>query len=83
MSNDRPTFSEHWYRVSGLRPRLMPSVMVRKQFYRGQEWMLVTMLDVAGFLQMSWDSVKAIIKGQLLGRPGPGDNRTRRRCGPY
>lgn len=41
MSNDRPTFSEHWYRVAELRPRLMPSVMVRKQFYRGQDWMLV------------------------------------------
>ena len=28
----------------------------------------MTILDVAGFLQMSWDSVKAIIKGQLLER---------------
>ena len=28
----------------------------------------MTMLDIAGFLKMSWDSVKAIIKGQLLER---------------
>lgn len=41
MTKDRPTFSEHWYRVAGLRPGLMPSVMVRKQFYRGQDWMLL------------------------------------------
>ena len=41
MGRDRPTFSEHWYRVAGLRPSLMHSVAVRKQFFRGQDWMML------------------------------------------
>ena len=34
----RATFSESWYRVSGLRVGLLPSVRVHKQIYRDQVW---------------------------------------------
>jgi putative peptide zinc metalloprotease protein len=35
---DRPTFSESWYRVSELRPRLRSTVQVHRQHYRGRMW---------------------------------------------
>jgi len=35
---DRPTFSESWYRVASLRPRLRSSVQVFRQHFRGQMW---------------------------------------------
>jgi putative peptide zinc metalloprotease protein len=35
---DRPTFSESWYRVSELAPRLRSTVQVHRQHYRGQMW---------------------------------------------
>jgi len=38
---DRPTFSESWYRVSQLRPRLRPAVQVHRQHFRGQVWHVV------------------------------------------
>ncbi|MFW6155071.1 MAG: hypothetical protein ACOC95_07645 [Planctomycetota bacterium] len=38
MPVERPTFSESWYRVSGLRPRLRSTVQVHRQHYRGQMW---------------------------------------------
>ena len=31
-------FSPHWYRISGLHPRLRPHVSVRMQTTRGQAW---------------------------------------------
>ena len=34
----RPTFSESWYRVSQLRPKLRGTVQVHRQHYRGQMW---------------------------------------------
>ncbi len=37
----RPTFSESWYRVAELRPRLHPAVQVFRQQYRGQMWFVV------------------------------------------
>jgi putative peptide zinc metalloprotease protein len=38
MPVDRPTFSESWYRVAELRPRLRSTVQVHRQHFRGQIW---------------------------------------------
>ncbi|MCP4375640.1 MAG: PqqD family peptide modification chaperone [bacterium] len=38
MPIDRPTFSESWYRVAPLRPRLRSAVQVFRQHFRGQMW---------------------------------------------
>ena len=38
MSVDRPTFSESWYRVAELRPRLRSLVQSFRQHYRGRLW---------------------------------------------
>lgn len=37
----RPTFSESWYRVQSLKPRLRPSAQVSRQHYRGELWYVV------------------------------------------
>jgi len=33
---DRPTFSESWYRVADLKPRLRPTVQIHRQHYAGR-----------------------------------------------
>ena len=38
MSVDRPTFSESWYRVKDLRPKLRAALQTYRQHYRGQVW---------------------------------------------
>ncbi|HUW55882.1 MAG TPA: PqqD family peptide modification chaperone [Planctomycetota bacterium] len=38
MPVDRPTFSESWYRVASLRPRLRSTVQVHRQHFRGRMW---------------------------------------------
>ncbi len=38
MPFDRPTFSESWYRVAELKPRLRTLVQSYRQRYRGQTW---------------------------------------------
>ena len=38
MSIERPTFSESWYRVSELTPRLLGTVTVQRQHFRGVRW---------------------------------------------
>lgn len=38
MPVDRPTFSESWYRVASLRPRLRSTVQVFRQHFRGMMW---------------------------------------------
>jgi len=38
MTVERPTFHEAWYRVANLRPRLLSSVQVYRQYFRGQMW---------------------------------------------
>ena len=38
MPVERPTFSESWYRVAGLRPRLRSALQTHRQHYRGQMW---------------------------------------------
>src|SRR4051812_6168836 len=42
----RPTFSESWYRVVGLRARLRPSTQISRQYYRDERWYVVR--DPAG-----------------------------------
>ena len=41
MPVDRPTFSESWYRVAPLRPRLRSACQVHRQHFRGQVWHVV------------------------------------------
>jgi len=41
MGEKRPTFSEHWFRVAQLKPRLMPSASIKKQYFRGQHWVVI------------------------------------------
>jgi len=38
MPVDRPTFSETWYRVAALRPRLRTTVQAYRQHFRGRMW---------------------------------------------
>ena len=37
----RPTFSESWYRVVNLRPRLRPNAQISRQYFRGERWYVV------------------------------------------
>jgi putative peptide zinc metalloprotease protein len=41
MAVDRPTFHEAWYRVAGLRPRLLSGVRIHRQHFRGQPWYIL------------------------------------------
>ena len=41
MSVDRPTFSESWYRVSELTPRLHGAVNIQRQHFRGNLWFVL------------------------------------------
>ncbi|MDD4889716.1 MAG: PqqD family peptide modification chaperone [Phycisphaerae bacterium] len=41
MPVDRPTFSESWYRVAELRPRLISTVQIHRQHFRGRTWHVV------------------------------------------
>jgi len=38
VTETRPTFSESWYRVANLTPRLLPAVNVHRQHFRGALW---------------------------------------------
>ena len=38
MTSNRPTFSESWYRVSELPPKLLGAVNVHRQHFRGVKW---------------------------------------------
>jgi len=42
----RPTFSESWYRVAPLKPKLRAGAQISRQFYRGDRWYVVR--DPAG-----------------------------------
>jgi putative peptide zinc metalloprotease protein len=42
----RPTFSESWYRVASLKPKLRAGAQISRQFYRGERWYVVR--DPAG-----------------------------------
>ena len=42
----RPTFSESWYRVKDLKPRMRGAAQISRQWYRGERWYVVR--DPAG-----------------------------------
>src|ERR1700733_3667378 len=42
----RPTFSESWYRVATLKPKLRGGAQIPRQYYRGERWYVVR--DPAG-----------------------------------
>src|SRR5437868_13782032 len=42
----RPTFSESWYRVVGMKPKLRGTAQISRQYYRGERWYVVR--DPAG-----------------------------------
>lgn len=42
----RPTFSESWYRVKDLKPRMRAAAQISRQWYRGERWYVVR--DPAG-----------------------------------
>src|SRR5919199_3390611 len=42
----RPTFSESWYRVVNLKPKLRGTAQISRQYYRGDRWYVVR--DPAG-----------------------------------
>jgi putative peptide zinc metalloprotease protein len=46
MLQIRPTFSESWYRVAGLKAKLRSSTQISRQHYRGERWYVVR--DPAG-----------------------------------
>ncbi|HWP39587.1 MAG TPA: site-2 protease family protein [Tepidisphaeraceae bacterium] len=37
----RPTFSESWYRVVNLKPKLRATAQISRQYYRGERWYVV------------------------------------------
>jgi putative peptide zinc metalloprotease protein len=41
MSEIKRTFSESWHRVANLKISLLPTVAVRKQFFRGEDWYII------------------------------------------
>jgi putative peptide zinc metalloprotease protein len=41
MPVDRPTFSESWYRVCDLKPRVISTVQIHRQHFRGRTWHVV------------------------------------------
>ncbi len=41
MPVERPTFSESWYRVAQIAPRMRATVQVHRQHYRGRMWHVV------------------------------------------
>jgi len=41
MADAPATFSESWYRIAGQRVYLRPGVMVQRQMYRGERWLVL------------------------------------------
>ncbi|MCD6364743.1 MAG: PqqD family protein [Planctomycetes bacterium] len=41
MAVERPTFSESWYRLADIRPRLRSTIRINRQHFRGQMWYVV------------------------------------------
>lgn len=55
MAIERPTFHEAWYRVANLRPRLLSSVNIYRQHFRGQMWYILENTSNNKFSRMSSD----------------------------
>ena len=66
MPIDRPTFSETWFRVAELKPKLRPRVQIVRQEYRGQIWYVVRDLSNNQFFRL--DEASHHFVGMLDGR---------------
>ena len=71
MPVDRPTFSESWYRVASLRPRLLSTVQTYRQHYRGQMWHVVQDPSSNEFSRLSAPAYRLV--AMLDGRRTVGD----------
>ena len=66
MAIDRPTFHEAWYRVAGLRPRLLSGVQVHRQHFRDQSWYVLENPTSDQYSRISEEAYRFI--GLLNGR---------------
>jgi len=66
MAVERPTFHESWYRVAPLRPRLLSTVQVHRQHFRGQMWYVLENPSNNEFSRISEPAYRFI--GMLDGR---------------
>jgi putative peptide zinc metalloprotease protein len=71
MAVERPTFHEAWYRVANLRPRLLSSVHVYRQHFRGQMWYVLENSSNNKFSRISDNAYQFI--GMLDGRRTVGE----------
>ena len=60
MAVERPTFHESWYRVADLRPRLLSSVKVYRQHFRGKMWYVLENPSNNSFSRISSDAYNFI-----------------------
>lgn len=63
---DKPLFSEHWYRVKSLRPKLRPHTRLHRHVYRGDIWYLLS--DAASARYHRFNLVAYQIIGLMDGR---------------
>ena len=66
MAVDRPTFHEAWYRVAQMRPRLLSSVQVYRQHFRGRMWHVLENPMSNRFSRISTEAYRFV--GMLDGR---------------
>ena len=67
----RPTFSESWYRVVNLKPRLRAGAQISRQFFRGERWYVVRDPAANQFHRLSDPAYRFV--GLLDGRRSVGD----------
>jgi len=60
MTVSRPTFHESWYRVGRLRPRLLRSVRVYRQHFRGQMWYVLEDTTTNQFSRISREAYRFV-----------------------
>ena len=60
MAVERPTFHESWYRVADLKPRLLASVKVYRQHFRGKMWYVLENPSNNSFSRISADAYNFI-----------------------
>ena len=94
MAGANPTFSESWYRVATLRPRLRATVQTRRQHFRGQIWHIIQDPANNSFFRLHAAAYRfvALLDGRRTvadawrsvqfhhGRRGPDPNRSHRRA---
>jgi putative peptide zinc metalloprotease protein len=66
MPIERPSFHESWYRIAGLKPRLLSAVQIYRQHFRGQMWYVLENPSNNEFSRISIDAYRFI--GLLDGR---------------